>query len=145
MAFKRGDKVFWKRPDDGEEIAVTFESYITDGNNQKLDCQIRLRSGLPKEVKVESVLPLKEQGFAIRDYAWVIDSDRNARRGEIVALGHTKGKRQFYLLRFENDESVSSHDWYTEDEVFNIEEPKDTSKSSYGLLEWSKQRETVRP
>jgi hypothetical protein len=118
MSFKRFDEVFWKR-DDGKEIPVTFENYVADGDGLKnIACIIRFKSGVVEQVEIETVLPLKKQGFGVRDYAWIIDESRVARRGEIIGLGHGRNSRRFYLLRFDNSETDFDDKWHTEDEVF---------------------------
>jgi hypothetical protein len=127
MTFKRFDEVSWKR-DDGQEVPVTFEKYVTDGV-QNIACIIRFNSGEVEQVDLENVLPPKKQGFAVRDYAWIVDESKAAKRGEIIALGYSSNQRRFYLLRFENSETYFD-EWHTEDEVFNFAPTKEEKSAS---------------
>lgn len=120
MKFAVGDQVVW--PHDGEEVPATVLSCGTTHEGVEF-YHIEVFEGQKVIASVSDILAAKKPGFEIRDLAFVLDESRDAVQGEIVAIGIGPKKRAFYQLKFE-PEIGRAQSWYSEDEVFNVSDPK---------------------
>lgn len=119
MKFAVGDQVVWLH--DGEEIpAIVLANGTTHEGVEFYQIDV---DGQKRHATVSELLAPKKPGFEIRDLAFVLDESRDAIQGEVVAMGIGPKKRAFYQLKFER-EIGRAQSWYSEDEVFNVSDPK---------------------
>src|ERR1017187_9570621 len=97
MKFSNGDEVVWLH--DGQEIPAIVLACGTRQDETEF-YQIEV-NGQKKHVGVVDLLAPKKPGFEVRDLAFVVDENRDALKGEIVAIGSGPKNQTFYQLSFE--------------------------------------------
>jgi hypothetical protein len=117
MSLKEGDRVVWLSGE--KEIPAKLISLATSSGPNPVDLAMIEIAGDHRLVHASQLLAAKKSGFNLRDLALVIDENREAAEGEIVATGKGPKGQAFYQLRFQAG-AGTTRSWYREDEVFLV-------------------------